>query len=92
MSALITVEKTKAILCHGKWMCCDVRLETALQQELDQWVRDTGGPPIGHKDPDGFAAEALCERRGYRFLLTTKTKKRAARDRYFEKRQLELFA
>jgi hypothetical protein len=92
MSALISIGNTKAILSQGRWLCCDLRLEARLQETLDAWVRETGGPPIGHKDPDGYAAKVFCQRHGYRFHLTTKTSKRKSNEVYLFKRQLELFA
>lgn len=90
MSVLVRIGRKKAILCAGKWSCADLRLEEQLQASLDIWVQKTGGPPIGHADPDKFAAEAIRHEMAYEVILSNRPKSRGPQSAYVTKRQIRL--
>ncbi|WP_031496041.1 hypothetical protein [Bryobacter aggregatus] len=90
MSVLVRIGRKKAILCGGKWSSADPRVEDQLQNSLDMWVQNTGGPPLGHRDPDQFAADAIRSDLGYEVLIASKPKGRTAQTAYFSKRQMAL--
>jgi hypothetical protein len=90
MSVLIRIGRKKAILCEAMWRAADADLEQKLQHALDIWIQRTGGPPLSHKDPDLFVAEALQPELGYEIAKRTPPKGRAARTAYLSKRQLRL--
>ena len=90
MSVIVRIGRKKAILCAAKWRCADLRLEERLQAALDIWVQKTGGPPMNHKDPDKFAAEAIRHEVEYELLLSSRPKGRTAHTAYLAKRQIRL--
>ena len=90
MSVLVRIGRNKAILCGGRWTCADTRVEEQLQSFLDIWVQKTGGPPIGHYDPDKYAADAICLDLGFDVLLNSRPKRRIAHGAYLSKRQIRL--
>ncbi len=90
MSVLVRVGRKKAILCDGKWTSADARLEEQLQGSLDLWLVKSGGPPVGHADPDLFVAQALTAECGLEIVLSEKPRRAKARHAYLAKRQLWL--
>lgn len=90
MSVIVRIGRKKAILCSGEWTSADTRLEEQLQAGLEIWIHKTGGPPIGHPDPDHYAAEALRDELGYEIVLSNKPKRGAAGNAYLGKRQIKL--
>ena len=90
MSVIVRIGRKKAILCDARWRCADLRLEEQLQASLDIWVQKTGGPPMAHKDPDRFAAEAVSQEIEFELLMCSRPKGRSARSAYLSKRQIRL--
>ncbi len=90
MSVLVRIGRKKAILCSGKWTSADPRLEEQLQAALDIWIHKSGGPPIGHTDPDHFAAHAIQAESNYEIVLSSKPRRTLAKNAYLAKRQIRL--
>ncbi|GAB4419060.1 MAG: hypothetical protein OHK0021_23950 [Bryobacter sp.] len=90
MSVLVRIGRKKAILCEAMWKAADLELETQLQHATEIWIQKTGGPPLSHKDPDLFAAEALKPELGFEIAAKTPPKGKAARRAYLAKRQIRL--
>ena len=90
MSVIVRIGRKKAILSAAKWRCADLRLEEQHQAALDIWVQKTGGPPIKHKDPDRYAAEAIRQEIDHKLLMNSCPKGRGANTAYLAKRQIRL--
>ncbi|MFN9432153.1 MAG: hypothetical protein ACK6DX_18650 [Acidobacteriota bacterium] len=90
MRVIVRLGRKKAILCAGQWSCADRRVEEQLQAALEIWIHKTGGPPIGHGDPDLCTAEALSGEFGFEIVLRNKPRRGTAGQAYLEKRQIRL--
>jgi len=90
MAVLISIQRQKAFLRRGEWVCADATIESQLNAASTEWFRDGGAPVFGRRDPEHLLAAAMAERFGGRILLRTSPNTRVNRRIYFSKRQLPL--
>lgn len=89
MGVLVSIQRQKAFLRRGEWVCADSRIESQLNAATAAWFQDGGGPKIGRKDPEHILASTMARRFGGRVLLQTPPNARVNRKIYFSKRQLQ---
>ncbi|MBI4877133.1 MAG: hypothetical protein HY822_21065 [Acidobacteria bacterium] len=90
MGLLVQIDGRKAFLRQGVWVSADGKLEARLNQATEDWIRETGGPPLDDSDPERTVARTLAERFGGRVLLHQPGDAGTSRRMYFERRQLRL--
>jgi hypothetical protein len=91
MGLLAQFDGRKAFLRQGEWMSADQSLEKRLNDATDEWIRDTGGPPLSDADPEQTVATTICGRLGGRILLRERGDPSESRRVYFERRQMRLY-
>lgn len=90
MAVLVSINRQKAFLRRGEWVCADSRMEQRLNVTTADWFRETGGPPLQSIDLERCVAEEVVRRLGGRVLLHTAAPAKITRRLYLSKRQLEL--
>lgn len=90
MGVLLRVENKKAILRDGHWVSANPELEEELNRMTEDWIQQTGGPPLGSRDPESVTAKEVARRTGGRILLHTPANARSASRHYFSRRQMKL--
>ncbi|MFN3323560.1 MAG: hypothetical protein ACK5AZ_08700 [Bryobacteraceae bacterium] len=90
MGVLISINRQKAILRQGQWVCADVRVEEALNEATECWIRETGGPPLNSKDPEHSVAVEIARRFGGKILFRAVPRGKGSRRIYMARRQLKL--
>lgn len=91
MSVIVRFGRRKAILCGARWTAADGGLEEKLNRETRQWLRETGGPPLGDGDPDYTTALAMGRAHGGRIQRHLMSGRASTREAYARVRQMELF-
>jgi len=87
MGVVLQVGKQRAILRAGEWRCADTKLEEQLNDTLQSWIEECGGPSLNSPDPETDAARAVAGRVKGRVLLSVPANPRAAHRIYFARRQ-----
>jgi hypothetical protein len=90
MGILARVRGQKAILREGVWRSADAPLEESLNRITEEWIRETGGPPVGARNPEGITAREILKRTGGRVLLRIPVKSRRSGSVYIALRQYRL--
>lgn len=90
MAVLISIQRQKAFLRRGEWVCADANTESLLNAASREWFLNGGAPALAAKDPERLLADAMVDRFGGRILLQTSPDFRVNRRIYFSKRQLPL--
>ncbi|MGJ5813751.1 hypothetical protein [Paludibaculum fermentans] len=58
---------------------------------MEHWIRETGGPPLGARDPEFEVAREMVRRYRGKLLSHVPTRGKEAARLFFNKRQLLLF-
>lgn len=90
MGVVVKVGRQLAFLRNGEWRCANRGLETHLNDTMQSWIEECGGPPLDCADPEAVAASAVTQRVKARVLLSVPTNPRAAHRVYFARRQYRL--
>jgi hypothetical protein len=90
MSVLVRFGSRKAILRWGEWWSADPSLELRLNQETSNWIRETGGPPLGDADQERTVASEMARRLDGRVLLHVRSRSGKSDKRFFRERQMVL--
>jgi len=91
MSVLVRIGRNKAILRLGYWVSADPAVERLLNETMESWIRQTGGPPLSHPDHERFVATEIATQVGGRVMLRLKPSNKHAARVFAQKRQLKLF-
>lgn len=90
MSVVIRIRRQKAFLRDGEWRCASLEIERELNELQQQWIVETGGPPLASRDPEAVAAREIARRSGARVILHIPADRRNSARTYFARRQLKL--
>lgn len=90
MGVVVKVGRQRAILRGGEWRCADARVESMLNDTMQAWIEECGGPSLSSPDPETDAAEAVAGRVDGRVLLSVPANPRQAHRVYFARRQYRL--
>jgi hypothetical protein len=91
MSVMVRFGNRKAILCQARWQAADTALETMLNEATQQWLAETGGPPLGDADPDFTTALTVGIAHGGRIHRNIPSRRPITRQVYMKARQIPLF-
>ncbi len=89
MAILLSVQRQKAFLRRGAWLCADLRIERQLNDATSEWFQ-RGGAPTDVEDLETVIADEMARRFKGRILLRTAPNHRINGKIYFHKRQLDL--
>jgi hypothetical protein len=90
MAVMVRIQNRKAIFRHGAWICSDPAMEKNLNLALESWIEQTGGPPLGDRDPEHTAAQVVTGQMGGRILAHVPSNLKRSRAFFFERRQIRL--
>lgn len=90
MGSLVRFGRHRAFLREAEWRCADPVFEQSLNDEMNTWLRETGGPSLSDPHPDHTAAREIARRLGGRVLLSVKSDRGRAAEVYFDRRQMSL--
>jgi len=91
MSVIMRFGTRRAILCGARWKAADPSLERALNEATAAWLRETGGPELGDRDPDFTTALKIGLARGGCMHRHAAPENGMAREVYLRARQLPMF-
>ncbi len=87
---MVRFGRHRAFLREAEWRCADPAFEQSLNDEMDAWMKETGGPSLSDPHPDQTAAREMARRLGGRVLLSVKSERSRASEVYFDRRQMSL--
>ncbi len=87
---MVRFGRKKAFLRRGSWISADQELERLLSETTEEWIQDTGGPPLEDRDHDYTVARTIAERLGGRVARRTLGESRKAAEVYISRRQMKL--
>lgn len=90
MSVMVRLNGRKAIFRGGTWVASDPGLELLLNDATEEWIRETGGPPLWDRDPEKTAAKAVIEKVGARLTAHVPSPGKKTRQLFFARRQFRL--
>jgi hypothetical protein len=91
MSVIMRFGTRRAILCGARWKAADPSLERVLNDATKVWLRETGGPAIGDRDPDFTTALKVGVECGGAMHRHASPANGYAREVYLRARQLSMF-
>lgn len=90
MGVVLKVGRQRAFLRGGEWRCADPSLEVRLNETLQSWIEESGGPPLSSQDPEADAAREVARRMQGRILMSVPANRRQSQRDYFARRQYKL--
>ena len=90
MSVMVRLKGRKAIFRGGVWVSSDPGVELLLNEATEEWIKETGGPPLWDQDPEKTAAKAVMERVGARMMAHIPSPGKKTRQLFFARRQFRL--
>jgi hypothetical protein len=90
MGVVLKVGRQRAFLRGGEWRCADPVLETQLNQTLQSWIEECGGPALSSADPEADAAREVARRVSGKILMSVPANRRQSQRDYFARRQYKL--
>jgi hypothetical protein len=90
MGVFMRVGRVKAFLRDGKWKCANAQLERRLNRLTDEWIQETGGPPIDDSDHERTVAEEIAGRVGGKIARHVAASPNKSARIYIDRRQLRL--
>lgn len=69
MAILVRVQQKTAILRYGEWISADSEMERLLNEAMNAWIGETGGPALTEADPELCSAKEVARRVGGRVVL-----------------------
>ena len=91
MSVFVRFGRRKAFLRRGVWLAADPELEGSLNRATEDWISETGGPPITDPDHDYTLALRIAGQLGGRVAGRTQPASKRVPEFYISRRQLKLF-
>lgn len=91
MGVMIRIGKRKAFLRRGEWISADEELETRLNAATDEWIQETGGPPLDDPDHEWTVATTMVERFGGKVAKRVAPSPAQSAGIYISRRQMRLF-
>jgi hypothetical protein len=90
MGVVLKVGRQRAFLRNGEWRCADAGVELLLNQTLQGWIEESGGPSLSSQEPEADAAREVARRVGGRILMSVPANRRQSQRDYFARRQYKL--
>jgi hypothetical protein len=90
MGIMVRVRGQKAFLREGVWRSADLPLEERLNRLTEEWIAETGGPPLSAPHPETVTAREITRRAGGRILLRTAARGKRDALVYIARRQYRL--
>jgi len=87
---MVRFGRRKAFLRRGKWLSADAGLESRLNRVTDDWIQETGGPPINDRDHERTVANEIAARLGGRIAKRVPPAARQSAQIYISRRQMRL--
>jgi hypothetical protein len=87
MAILLRVQQRTAILRRGQWLSSDADLERLLNDTMNAWIGETGGPALSDADPEFTAARETAQRVAGRVVLRVAAGRKGQRV-YADRRQM----
>ncbi len=87
---MVRFGKRKAFLRRGEWFSADTGLESRLNRATDDWIQETGGPPIDDHDHERTVAKTIAARFGGRIAMRVAPPARQSAQAYISRRQMRL--
>jgi len=90
MGVMVRFGNRKAFLRRGAWLSADAGLESRLNRATDDWIQQTGGPPINDRDHERTVAEEIATRFGGRVAKHVPPPASQSAQIYISRRQMRL--
>lgn len=87
---MVRFGRHRAFLREAEWRCADPVFERSLNDAMNAWLEETGGPSVSDPHPDRTAAREIARRMGGRVLLSVKSDRSRALEVYIGRRQMSL--
>lgn len=87
---MVRIRGQKAFLRDGVWRSADLPLEQSLNRLTEEWIAETGGPPLSARNPEAVTAREILKRAGGRILLRIAARPKKDIQVYIARRQYRL--